>query len=220
MKIYLASANIDEIEWATGRRLIDGVLTTHGLLRGDDPEVERAQMIDICGATQGPVLLTAHALTATEVYRDARDLAKLSDRVIVQVPFIEDAFEAIHRLTAEGVPVAATLVVSVAQALLAERAGAIAVVVPIDELAVAGHDAIAVLRELRAAFSASGSEADIIALRPTNAAEFAACATAGVEAVAVAPNVLRALLLHPLTDRGVDRFLQDLSKRHVSWSVV
>jgi len=220
MKIYLASANVDEIQWANGRRLIDGVLTTHGLVRDEDPSSERSQLLDVCHASQGPIFLTVHALTAADVYRDGRELAKLSDRVVVQVPFIEDAFEAIHRLTADGVAVAATLIFSVAQAFLAARAGAVSVIVPLDDLAIAGHDAVALLRELRAAFDASGCEADIIALRPTNAAEFAACAAVGVDAVAVGTDVLRALLLHPLTDRGVDRFLQELSKRHVSWSIV
>lgn len=220
MKIYLASANLDDIHWATRRRLIDGVLTTHGLTRQEDPASTREQLVDICNAAEGSVLLTAHALTAGDVYRDARELAKLSDQVIVQVPFIEDAVEAIHRLSADGIRVAATLVFSAAQALLAARAGAMSVIVPIDDLDVAGHDAIAILRELRAVFDASGSDTDIIALHPINASQFAACAAAGADGIAVAANVLRALLVHPLTDRGVDRFLQELAKQHTSWSLV
>ncbi len=220
MKIYLASANLDDIRWATRRRLIDGVLTTHGLMREEDSVSTREQLVDICHAADGRVLLTVHALTAADVYRDARELAKLSDQVIVQVPFIEDAVEAIYRLASDGVSVAATLVFSAAQALLAARAGAMSVIVPIDDLDAAGHDAIAILRELRAVFDASGSEADIIALRPINASQFAACAAAGVDGIAVAASVLRALLVHPLTDRGLDRFLQELAKQHTSWSLV
>lgn len=220
MKIYLASANLDDIRWATRRRLIDGVLTTHGLVRREDSASTREQLVDICRAAEGRVLLTAHALTAAEVYRDARELAKLSDQVVVQVPFVEDAVEAIFRLTADGVPVAATLVFSAAQALLAARAGAMSVIVPIDDLDAAGHDAVAIVRELRAVFDASGSETDIIALHPINASQFAACAAAGADGIAVATDVLRALLVHPLTDRGLDRFLQELAKRHTSWSLV
>lgn len=220
MKIYLASANLDDVRWAAGRRLIDGVLTTHALTRAEEVDDERERLIEISRLLEGPVLVTVHALTAADVYRDGRDLAKLSDNVIVQVPFVEDAIEAIHRLAADGVRVAATLVFSAAQALLAARAGAAAVVVAMDDLDAAGHDAVGVISDLRAVFDASASEADVIALRPSNAAQFAACANARADGVAVATDVLRTLLVHPLSDRGLDRFLQDLSRQHAAWTVV
>lgn len=220
MKLHLASANMSDIRWAARRRLVDGVFTTHALLREDKTADERERLLDICRVSGGPVFVTVHALDAAEAYRDARELAKLSDQIVVQMPFVEDVVEAIHRLTADGVRVAATLVFSVAQALLAARAGAVAVVVPADELDAAGHDAVAVLRELRAVFDASGTEADVVALRPTNAAQFAACAATGIDAAAVTPDVLRMLLVHPLTERGVERFLRELSTHPPSWSVV
>jgi transaldolase len=166
------------------------------------------------------VFVTVHALSAGDAYRNARELAKVSDQMVVQVPLLEDVVEAIGRLAADGVRVAATLVFSAAQALLAARAGAMAVVVPADDLDAAGHDAVAVLRELRGVFDASGTEADIVALRPTNAAQFAACAAAGIDAVAVSADVLRSLLAHPLTDRGADAFSRELSSHPPSWSLV
>lgn len=218
MKVYLASAGLDDVLWATRRRLIDGVLTTHALLGQHDVDSEREQLFDICRTAQGPVFVTVHAVTGAEAYRDARELAKLSDQIVVQIPFVEDVIESIHRLTADGVRVAATLVFTAAQALLAARAGVVSVVVPVDELEAAGHDATSAIRELRAVFTASDSEADIIAQRPGNAAQFAGCAAAGADAIAVAPDVLRALLVHPLTDRGVDRFLHALSRQHGTWS--
>jgi len=66
----------------------------------------------------------------------------------------------------------------------------------------------------------SGTEADVIALNPRTASQFGACAAAGADATAVTPDVLRDLLVHPLTDRGIDRFLRELSQRHVTWTVV
>jgi len=159
-------------------------------------------------------------LTSAEVYRDARELAKLSDNIIVQVPFVEDVVDSIYRLSADGVRVAATLVFSAAQALLAARAGARAVVVSMDDLDAAGRDAGAVLREFRGVLDGSGTEADVIALNPRTASQFGACAAAGADATAVTPDVLRDLLVHPLTDRGIDRFLRELSQRHVTWTVV
>lgn len=220
MKLYLASANLDDVRWAAGRRLVEGVLTTPTLTRTEDVEDERERLREIARLVEGSVLATVHAVTADDVYRDGRELSKLSDNVIVQVPFVEDAIEAIHRLAADGVRVAATLVFSAAQALLASRVGAAAVVVAMDDLDASGHDAVGVIRDLRAVFDASGSEADIIALRPSNAAQFAACVNARADGVAVATDVLRTLLVHPLSDRGLDRFLQDISRQHAAWTLV
>ena len=220
MKLYLASANLDDVRWAAGRRLVEGVLTTPALARAEDVEDERERLREIARLVEGSVLATVHAVTADAVYRDGRELAKLSDNVIVQVPFVEDAIVAIHRLAADGVRVAATLVFSAAQALLAARAGSSAVVVAMDDLDSYGHDAVGVIRDLRAVFDASGSEADIIALRPSNAAQFAACVNARADGVAVATDVLRTLLVHPLSDRGLDRFLNELSRQHAAWTLV
>lgn len=220
MKIYLASANLEDIRWAASRRLIDGVLTTHALVGAEEPEDAREHLSAICRTSNGPVFVTAHALTSDEVYRDARELAKLSDTIVVQIPFVEDVVDSIHRLAADGVRVAATLVFSAAQALLAARAGARAVVIPMHDLDAAGQDAGAVLRELRAVLDGSGSEVDVIALNPRTSSQFGACAAAGADGIAVAADVLRGLLVHPLTDRGIDRFLRELSQRHTAWTVV
>jgi len=220
MKIYLASANLEDIRWAAHRRLIDGVLTTHALVGAEEADDVREHLSAICRASAGPVFVTAHALTGAEVYRDARELAKLSDNVVVQIPFVEDVVDSVYRLSVDGVRVAATLIFSAAQALLAARAGARAVVIPIDDLDAAGRDAGAVLRELRAVLDGAGSEADVIALNPRTASQFGACAAAGADGVAVGTDVLRGLLVHPLTDRGIDRFLRELSQRHAAWTVV
>lgn len=220
MKLHLASANLDDIRWATGRRLVDGVLTTHRITRAEEVEDERERLREIARLVDGAVFATVHAVTAEDAYRDGRELARLSDNIIVQVPFVEDAIEAIHRLAHDGVRVAATLVFSAAQALLASRAGASAVVVAMDDLDASGHDAVGVIRDMRTAFDASGSEADIVALRPSNAAQFAQCVNARADAIALAADVLRTLLVHPLSDRGLDRFLQELSRQHAAWTLV
>jgi len=220
MKIYLASANLEDIKWAAHRRLIDGVLTTHALVGAEQPDDVREHLSGICRVSTGPVFVTVHALTSADVYRDARELAKLSDNVIVQIPFVEDVVDSIYRLSVDGVRVAATLVFSAAQALLATRAGARAVVIPMDDLDAAGRDAGAVLRELRGVLDGSGSEADVVALNPRTASQFGACAAAGADGTAVTADVLRELLVHPLTDRGIDRFLRELSQGHAAWTVV
>jgi transaldolase len=87
------------------------------------------------------------------------------------------------------------------------------VTVAIDALESVGQDGRAVLSELRAAFDHSGTECDVVAAGPSSAASFSGCAAAGADVAIVTPAVLRALLQHPLTDRGLDRFLGDISRR-------
>jgi transaldolase len=218
MKLFLATADLDEIRWAAANGLLDGVLTTPALLREAGAEHDRERIQEICALTAAPVYVAVHAVNGDDIYRDARAMARLADQVIVQVPLVEDAFGAMHRLHADGVRIAAMLVFNAAQALLAAKAGASSVITPLDQLDAVGHSGGDVVRELRRVFDASRTECDILAVRPTTAQQFSDAALAGADGVAVSPDVLRALLLHPLTDRGLDQFLHDVSRLHGDWS--
>ncbi|PYP64734.1 MAG: hypothetical protein DMD26_12775 [Gemmatimonadetes bacterium] len=217
MKILLASADLDDITWAAANGFLDGVMTTHALLREQERD-EREQLTEICRLVDVPLYVTAHAVDGEDAYRDGKELSRLSDQIIVQIPLIEDAIGAVRRLANDGVRVASLLVFNAAQAILAAKAGACCVVTPIDHLDQVGHSGVETVRDLRAAFDASGTECDIIALRPTTAMQFAECALAKADAVAVGANILRHLLVHPLTDRGIDQFLSELARHHPAWT--
>jgi transaldolase len=215
MRIFIATAKLDDIRWAHAHGLIDGVLTTPSLLTAEvHPAGATELLADICQVATFPVAITASAVNAGDIYRDARELSKLSDSVIVQIPFVEDAIEAMRRLRAEGVRVAATLVFNAAQAVLAAKAGAGTVCVHIDQIDAQGQDGVETIAEIRQVFRMHGIECDVLAALPRNAAQFTGCALAGADSIAVSSDVLRALLLHPLTDRGIDQFLTDLSRTH------
>ncbi|MDB4908386.1 MAG: Transaldolase [Gemmatimonadetes bacterium] len=218
MKVLIATADLDEVRWAERSGLLDGVITSPSLLDAGATSDERELLTDICRVSATPVYASVRSLDSEEILQDARVLAKISDQVVVQVPLVEGAIGAIRRLHLEGVRVAATLVFNAAQALLAAKAGARAVITPVDHLDSAGHDGLHIVGELRAAFDASRSECEIIAVRPTSATQFTQCALAGADAAAVEPEVLRRLLTHPLTDRGVHQFLDELSRRPGSWT--
>jgi transaldolase len=212
MKIFLATAKLDDIRWASGNGMVDGVVTTPALTSVADPEADdRDILAEICRLTATPVWATPSAVSASDIYREGRELAKLSDQIVIQVPLVEDAVNAMRRLTADGVRVAATLVFNAAQALLAAKAGAAAVSTEIGRLEAHGQDAELVVAEIRDVFDAGAADCDIVAEMPTNAARFAACARAGADAVTLSPEILRTLLLHPLTDRGLDTLLHDLA---------
>jgi transaldolase len=215
MRIFIATAKLDDIRWAHAHGLVDGVLTTPSLLTAQvHPAGANDLLADICRVAAFPVAITVGAVNANDIYRDARELAKLSDSVIVQIPFVEDAIEAMRRLSTDGIRVAATLVFNAAQAILAAKAGAGMVCVHVDQIDAQGQDGVETIAEVHQVFRMHGVECDVLAALPRNAAQFTGCALAGADAIAVSSEVLRALLLHPLTDRGIDQFLTDLSRTH------
>jgi transaldolase len=215
MRIFIATAKLDDIRWAVGHGLVDGVLTTPSLLTAEvHPAGATELLADICGIAAMPVAVTVGAVHSGDIYRDARELAKLGDGILVQIPFVEDAVVAMKKLHAEGIRVAATLVFNAAQGLLAAKAGATTVCVHLDQLDAQGSDGVDTIASMHRLFAMHGVECDVLAALPRNSTQFTACALAGADAIAVSPDVLRALLLHPLTDRGLDQFLTDLSRSH------
>ncbi|MFI5231926.1 MAG: transaldolase family protein [Gemmatimonadales bacterium] len=214
MRIFLATTSLDDIRWATAASLIDGVVATPTIIATELPTADAREVVtEIARATKLPVCASVPAIGAADIYKGARDLAKSVDHLIVAVPFIEDAVPAIRKLANDGVRVAATLIYSAAQGILAAKAGASMITIAIDTLESVGQDGPDMIRGLRAAFDHSATECDIAAAGPSGASSFAACAAAGADVAIVTPGVLRALLQHPLTDRGLDRFLGDISRR-------
>jgi transaldolase len=214
MKLFLASANLDEIRWAIRNGLVDGVFTTPAMLADAAPGVEpREHLAAICEVAPLPVAASVGAINETDIYRHGRELARFSDQIIIKVPVVEDSLIGIRRLSGEGARIAATLVFNGAQAIMAARLGASLVVVHVDELDAHGHDGVDVVREVHAVLDACGTECEVLAALPRHAAQFTACALAGADAIAIDAPVLRSLLVHPLTDRGIDQLLTDLSRR-------
>ncbi len=212
MKIFIATASTRDVEWAAEAGLADGVVVPPSLLREVAGHAgERALLADICKTTPLPVCASVGSVMAADIYRDGRELAKISDQILVQVPLVEDAVPAIRRLRADGVRAVATLIFGTAQAVLAAKAGAFMVQVDVDQLDAIGEDGAAIVQDVRAVFAAHAVGCDVAASMPRNSTQFARCARAGADVVAVTTDVLRSLLLHPLTDRGLDQLLRDLS---------
>lgn len=216
MKIFLATAATQDVAWAAAHGLVDGVLVTPASLLREGGDA-RGVLSDLCRLVEGPIFAPIRSLDASGAYRHGRELAKLSDQIIVQLPLVEDTLGAMRRLQAEGVRVATTHVFNAAQALLAARAGASSVVTDIEQLDAAGHDGVAVVRGIRAAFDQSNAECDVIAVNPSSPTEFGACAAAGADATALSGDLCRALLWHPLTDRGIEQYLDDVAHLNRSW---
>lgn len=217
MKIFLATARIDDVAWGASHGMLDGVMTTPGLLAQAADDDARAHLLELCRLVHGPIFAAVQTIDAAGAYRDGKELAKLSDQIVVKVPLVEDTLGAMRRLRADGIRVAATHVFSTAQALLAARSGAASVVTSLEQLDAAGHDGVDAVRDIRAAFDSSDAECDVIAVDVSSPTQFGACAIAGADATAVSEALCRALLVHPLTDRGVDQFLGDVARLRHAW---
>jgi transaldolase len=217
MKLFLATANADDVAWGAAHGMLDGVLTSPGLLADEAEGDARAHLLELCRLVHGPIFASIQTIDALSAYRDGKELAKLSDQIVVQLPLVEDTLGAMRRLHADGIRVASTHIFNTAQALIAMRAGATSVVVTLDKLDDAGHDGVGVVRDIRTAFDKSNAECDVIAVNPASPTQFGTCAIAGADAAGVSGDLCRALLVHPLTDRGIDQFLGDVARLRRSW---
>ncbi len=214
MKIYLESVNVDEIRNAASAGLADGVAFSHVAFSADAPDASaRERLEEISREFALPVCVPVGAVTSGDIYSEARELAKVSDHIVVQIPLVEDSLVPIARLTAEGVVVCATFVFNAAQAVIAAKAGATTVLVTIDELETYGESGTRALAEIRNVLEAGERECDVMAASARTAVQFAECALAGADIISLTPEALRRLVVHPLSDKGVDRFLSDLAKR-------
>ncbi len=217
MKILLMTADPADVSWGAALGMLDGVMTSPALLAARRLVDAREALLELTRLVHGPVYASVRALDVAGAYRDGRELARLSDQIIVQIPLVQDTLGAMSRLRADGIRVATTHVFNAAQALLAARAGASSVVIALDRLDAAGHDALDVIRSVRTAFDGSHAECDLIAVSPASPTQFGAVAMAGADAVALDAEQCRSVLSHPLTDRGVADFVADAAVLDRSW---
>jgi len=214
MKILLDTASLEEVRWATEVGIIDGISTDPTLIAEEGSADEYHELLaELSRLTTGPVLAPVLAITADDIYRDGKELAKIADNIVVEIPIIEDGLRATARLAADGVSVAATLVFSTTQALFAAKAGAQSVAAFISRVDDIGGDGLGLVRDIRQLFDRHQVECELTAASIRTPRQFTSAAQIGAESAAVPPSVMRALLVHPLTDLGLDQFLNDWSKR-------
>src|SRR6059058_3488054 len=158
MRILLAYASPADIRWASEHGLADGIVTSTSLLANERSGTDSRELLsEICRQVGLlPVHASVGAVDPNDMYRDGRELAKVADSVVVELPLVDDAVVTIRRLAAEGVRVAATLAFNAAQALLSAKAGASVVTIPVDQLDALGQDSISVVQETRRLYDRAG----------------------------------------------------------------
>jgi len=212
MKIFLDSANIEEIRQAKALGAIEGVTTNPSLLakeKGDWKKIIR----QICKEIDGPVSVEVIATEATAMLAEARDLVKIAPNIVIKVPMTLEGLKAITELQQRGVETNATLVFSPNQALLAAKAGATFVSPFVGRLDDIGQDGMQVIQDIMTVFRNYDLSTQVLvaSIRHTN--HFFQAAILGADAATIPLGVLLGLVKHPLTDAGLAKFLDDWAKR-------
>ncbi len=208
MKIFLDTANLEEIRKGVEWGIVDGVTTNPTLIaREKVPFKERIK--EICDLVKGPVSAEVTALDWRGMVKEARELAKLDEHVVIKIPLTPDGIRAIKVLSSEGIRTNATLVFSPMQAVLAAKAGATYVSPFIGRVDDVSSDGLKMLEEIVVIFGNYSFEAEIIAASIRHPMHVLEAALMGVDIVTMPFSVLEKLFKHPLTDIGIERFTKD-----------
>ncbi len=212
MKFFVDTADVTEIKELAATGLLDGVTTNPSLVAKAGRDFKTI-IAEICEIVPGPVSAEVAALDAEGMITEGRALAKIAKNVTVKVPLTMDGLKACRVLTGEGTMVNVTLCFSATQALLAAKAGATFVSPFIGRLDDIGLDGMQLIHEIRTIFdNYMDLETDILAasIRTTNHVKDAALA--GADVATIPPSIIKALVKHPLTDKGIELFMADWKK--------
>jgi transaldolase len=211
VKLFLDTANLDEIKQGARLGVVDGVTTNPTLIaREGRPLAEQIRLI--CDIVDGDISAEVLSLDTASMIRDGRELAKLHRNVVVKIPLTRDGIAATAALAKEGIRVNMTLCFSAAQALLAAKVGAYIVspfVGRLDDVGAVGMDLI---RDIAKIYKNYGFPTQILTASVRSPLHVIDAALAGAHIATMPFKVLDSLFNHPLTDKGLDQFLKDWAK--------
>jgi len=211
MKLFIDTADIAQIKEACSWGILDGVTTnpTHVSKTGRSP---RELYSEICRTVNGPVSLEAIGLNADQIVAEGRQLARIADNAVVKVPIMREGLIAVKRLAAEGIKTNVTVLFSPLQALLAAKCGATYVSPFVGRLDAVGHMGMDVVRQMKTIYDHYGFATQIIVAAVRHPTHVLEAALVGAHACTMSYDVMKQLFEHPLTDKGIELFLEDWKK--------
>lgn len=214
MRIFIDSANIDEIREISEMGLLAGVTTNPTLVAKEGRDF-KAVVREICELVNGPISAEVISLDASNMVKEAQELASIHPNVVIKIPISEDGLKAIHILSEQGIKTNATLIFSAPQALLAARAGAAFVSPFIGRIDDTGNNGLAVLEDIVTIFNQYLIQTEIIAASIRHPMHVVEAAKIGSHIATIPYQVLKQMVRHPLTDAGIARFLEDWKKANM-----
>jgi transaldolase len=211
MKFFLDTANLDEIKEAVEWGIIDGVTTNPSLVARENADF-KTRIKEICQVVEGPVSAEVISTDYNGIIREAKELTKISDNVVIKVPMIPEGIKAVKKLSSLGIKTNVTLIFTLNQALIAAKAGATFASPFIGRLDDIGHDGLSLLTEIRQTYDLYDIDTQIIAASIRHPFHVREAALIGIDIATLPFNTLTKLFLHPLTDKGLKKFLEDWEK--------
>lgn len=211
MKLFIDTANVEEIRRANEMGIICGVTTNPSLIAKEGRDFKQV-VTEIAEIVDGPISAEVISMKAEEMVHEAIDLAKIHKNIIIKIPMCEEGLKAVKILKEKRVKTNVTLIFSVNQALLAAKAGA-SYVSPfagrVDDVGQSGMD---IIRDIAAVFDIYDIDCEIIAASIRHPMHVTEAALAGAHISTVPFDVIKKMISHPLTDIGIKKFLADWDK--------
>ncbi len=208
MRIFIDTANIDEIREINDMGFLAGVTTNPSLVAREKRDYKQV-VKEICEIVDGPISAEVIALDYDSMVAEAKALAAIHPNVVIKIPLTEAGLKAIKTLKNMGIACNATLVFSAAQALLAARAGAAYVSPFIGRLDDIANDGLVILHDILSIFDQFALETEVIAASIRHPMHVIESAKIGAHIATVPYAIIKQMVKHPLTDAGIEKFLQD-----------
>lgn len=212
MKLFIDTANIEEIKIANELGIISGVTTNPSLISKENKNFEEI-IQEISNTVDGPISAEVISLESSEMIEEGKKLAGIHKNIVIKLPTTLEGLKACKALTKENIKTNLTLIFTANQALLAARAGASYVSPFIGRLDDIGINGIDLIKEIREIFDKHNIETEIIAASIRNSLHVKEAAKAGAHIGTIPYKVIEEMIKHHLTDAGIAKFLSDWNKK-------
>jgi transaldolase len=215
MKFFIDTANLNDIAEAESLGILDGVTTNPSLMAKEKISGTKAVMAHykkICDITSGDVSAEVISTDFEGMKKEAQELVKIADNIVIKIPMIREGVKALAWCTAQGIRTNCTLVFSPGQAILAAKAGATYVSPFVGRIDDIGWDGMQLIEEIAEIYEIQEYETEILAASIRNGKHIIDAARAGADIVTCGLSAFESLLKHPLTDIGLEKFLADHAK--------
>lgn len=213
MKLFIDTANVEEIKRVSKWGILDGVTTNPSLIAKEGRDIKEV-VEEICSIVDGPISAEVISLNSEEMVEEAKELAKIHKNIVIKIPMCEEGLKAVSVLSKEGIKTNVTLIFSAQQALLAAKAGASFVSPFAGRLDDIGSDGLQVVADIAEIFYNYDIQTEIIAASIRHPMHVLNAAKAGAHISTIPYKVLSQMLKHPLTDSGIETFMKDYEKQN------
>lgn len=211
MKIFIDTANVEEIKMANDLGVISGVTTNPSLIAKEGRDLKEV-IKEICNIVDGPISCEVIGLESQQMIKEGREFAKIHKNVVIKIPMTLEGLKAVKVLTSEGIKTNVTLIFSVSQALLAARAGATFVspfIGRLDDISSNGYQVVGDIVDI---FDIHEIETEVIAASIRHPMHALDAARLGSHIATIPYKIIEQMTKHPLTDKGIEKFMADWDK--------